>query len=151
MTIRDVIRQEAESAINTDPLTVAAAVLAKVTKADLLDLLAEEVKAVQRAAARSTERRAFRDVFIKTVDRPRAQVSDGLRSLFATPFHLGNGEEVNWLTASVEQHRQRIEHLSKIRAGLDRTIAQHEEAITLIEQAGASCLADITEVRAQAA
>lgn len=132
------------------PEAIASRVIDRVTKADLIPLIAAEVAHAQRAQARGTERAAFRETFAASTSKPPRAVPEGLRSLFATPFRLGDGSEVNWLTATVDDHRQRIDHLSKIREGLDRTIDQHREAIAIIESAGARCLADVTEVRVAA-
>ena len=60
-------------------------------------------------------------------------------------FALGKRESVQWLDATVEDHRQRIALLSRIRAGIDQTVQRHEEAVRQITEAGVTCLRDIVE------
>lgn len=144
MSIYETIRKEAEAS-DADPADLAADIVAKVTKADLVPLVEAEIRSTRRHTARGQERKAFREAFNASKEKPARVIPEGLRSLFATPFALGDGTEVNWLLATSDQHRERIAKLSKLRDGLDRTISQHREAVTLIEEAGVSCLADLTE------
>lgn len=58
-------------------------------------------------------------------------------------FALGDGRRVRWGEATVEEHRQRIEMLERMRAGLADTVALHAEAIAAIEAAGVVCLDEI--------
>lgn len=144
MTLAEAIAAAVEADPSGDPYFLAGQVLSKVTKADLLDLVAEEVKHAQRSAARRAERQAFRSM----VDRkprpvPAMPEDSPLRALFATGVSMGDGSRVEWGTMTVEQHEARIAMLAKMRGGIDSTIAQHTEAIRLITEAGVSCLAEL--------
>jgi len=141
------LRAEIERALSSEPMgdaeTLAATVVGKVAKAELVPLVAQVIRDAQRSSARTQERQAFREAFQAKANQPRPVLPDGLRSLFATPFRLGDGTEVRWLKATVGEHRQRIELLTKLRGGIDRTIAQHQDAVALIEDAGVTCLDDL--------
>lgn len=64
--------------------------------------------------------------------------------LLATHFALGDGTRVTWGSATVEQHRQRIEMLAAMASGTVETAARHQSAIAMLEAAGAASLADLT-------
>lgn len=65
------------------------------------------------------------------------------RELLTTVFALGDGTETTWGDATVDQHGQRIELLTKNAAGIMETAARHQVAIRMIEEAGVKCLADL--------
>jgi hypothetical protein len=65
------------------------------------------------------------------------------RELLGTLFALGDGIETTWGAATVDQHEQRIEMLTKNAAGLTETAARHQAAVRMIKDAGVSCLADL--------
>jgi hypothetical protein len=62
-----------------------------------------------------------------------------LDSVFAT----GDGSVVTWREASVEQHEQRIEMLTKMAAGTAETAAMHARAIEMIKESGAATLGQL--------
>lgn len=85
-----------------------------------------------------------------STDQLIAQVSEEVRlettrELLSTVFALGDGTEVTWGTATIEQHKQRIEMLTKNAAGIVETASRHTAAVRMIEEAGATCLADLAE------
>ena len=145
MDLREAIHVAVESDPNGDPLVLAGSVLSKVTKADLLGLVATEIRIAQRTAVRNAERQVFRALFDNKPRGSRPVPPPSLRRLFKTPFAIGDGSRVNWLDATVEQHEERIARLAEMRNGLDRTIAQHVEAVRLIKEAGVSCLAELPD------
>jgi hypothetical protein len=68
--------------------------------------------------------------------------------LLGTSFALGDGTSVTWGEATVDQHRQRVEMLSANAAGVVETAARHVAAVRMCEEAGVSCLAELTQERA---
>lgn len=57
----------------------------------------------------------------------------------AQRFYTGT-EYVTWGSATVQDHQDRIDYLSKLRGGITDTIGRHAEAIELLESADVSCL-----------
>jgi hypothetical protein len=66
-------------------------------------------------------------------------------------FALGDGTTVNWLSATVDQHRQRIAMLRKSIAGQQETVEFHEESIRFCEQTNTATVADALEASAAVA
>lgn len=67
----------------------------------------------------------------------------GARAAYLAERFYNGTEYVEWGAATVEDHLARIAYLTTLRDGIDNTIARHEEAITRIASAGATCLDDI--------
>jgi len=65
--------------------------------------------------------------------------------LLNTQIALGDGTMVTWGTATVEQHRQRIEMLAKNASGIVETAARHGSAIAMITDANATCLNELKD------
>jgi hypothetical protein len=63
--------------------------------------------------------------------------------LLASTFALGDGTDVTWGEATVEQHRQRIDLLARMAEGTIETAARHQAAIDLIEENGVARLAEV--------
>lgn len=95
----------------------------------------------RRATGRDIERRS-----------PLRQVFDGptplelRRERLESTFPIGDGRRIAWSTATVDDHRARIEYLREHIAGVEHTIREHETAIDLITAAGVTCLAEIESV-----
>lgn len=68
--------------------------------------------------------------------------------LLNSVFALGDGTRVTWGDATVEQHQQRIDLLTGMAAGTLETAARHHAAISMLEEAGATCLKQLTPVAA---
>ena len=104
----------------------------------LLPVLSEAVLMVRRADTRQVERAT-----------PVRAVWDGETSLerrrqrLEQTFPLPDGRRVSWLEATVADHLARIEYLRLHIAGVERTIAEHQDAIDLIQRLGGSCLGDV--------
>ena len=150
MTLKKLIHAALEETTDGDPHDIARRIRMKVSPEDILDLLAREVEWTQRGLARTVEHEAmsaFRSHFSGPLP-PLPRVDPGLRALFRTAFSLGDGTSVPWGQATIEQHEQRIAFLALQRDGLNRTIAQHQEAIRVISEAGATCLADLEQAAA---
>jgi len=58
-------------------------------------------------------------------------------------FPLPNGVRVAWGAATIEQHRTRIEMLTRHVNGVLTTVGRHVAAIVEIDTAGATCLNDL--------
>ena len=104
----------------------------------LLPILSEAVLMVRRADTRQVERATpVRAVWEgeTSVERRRLRLEQ--------TFPLPDGRRVSWLEATVADHLARIEYLRLHIAGVERTIAEHEDAIELIQRLGGSCLGDV--------
>ena len=87
--------------------------------------------------------RAARKVFVST--RADFNPIEARRALIRERFPLGNGEWVAWLDATVEQHRMRIDLLTKQISGIQVSVSVHERCIEIIERAGVTCLGEVPE------
>lgn len=145
--VREVISEIVAANPNGSIHDLALIVYDKVTKAEMLPLLEDAVLFARRNRTRATEHRittGFLRQFgssLPTVDAPDMQVA--FRRLLHQSVRLGDGQETTWGKATVEEHLQRLEMLRAKRAGLDRTIRFHEQAVELLESTGASCLLDV--------
>ena len=150
MTLKQLIHAALEETPDGDPHDIARRIRRKVSAEDMLRLLAREVEWTQRGLARIVEHEAmmaFRARFAESLP-PLPGVDPGLRALFRSAFSLGDGTSVTWGAATIEQHEQRIAFLELQRNGINRTIAQHQDAIRLITEAGTTCLDDLGEAAA---
>lgn len=154
------VRDAVKASPGDSPDVVAAALLDRVTKRDLLPLLVRCVEHEQRDQARRAERDAFDEVLRRQPSSPgrsfvplvKPQETAGAWSqFFGATFAVGSGERVDWATASVDQHRQRIEFLRRMRSGIDESIRRHQAAVEAIEAAGVTCLAELSTVVEDAA
>lgn len=137
--LRAAIRKAARDNPTGEPKALARRVIASLKKADWVDMVAVEIAHVLREIARDSEASAFRAFF----EQPTAPDFERLKTVFNTPISLGDGFSTSWGAATVEQHRQRIAFLEKLREGIAATIQRHEEAIRLIEGAGVTCLNEL--------
>lgn len=150
-TIATVAREDPEG----DKYELARSVVAKFTKSDLVPLVAEEIEHQRTIARRSQEDAAFAPLlkrFTAASDSMPSPVElaslDSFRALYKTSIKLGDGTTTTWGSASLAQHEQRLDMLLKLRAGLDKTIERHEEAIRILRASGAPCLEEVMEVAA---
>lgn len=58
-------------------------------------------------------------------------------------FSTGDGTRVTWREATVAQHQERIDSLSKHIAGTAETAAMHQRAVQMIESAGVQTLGEV--------
>lgn len=114
----------------------------RLARAVLYPLVLAHVDAVLRTRVRITEaevipsiRKHGARVFRPALDRKAMY----LRMKFA----LGDGTEVTWGDATVDQHLARIAMLERQVAGVSQTIERHRYAVDAIRKAGVSCLADL--------
>jgi hypothetical protein len=63
--------------------------------------------------------------------------------LLGTSFALGNGTEVGWGEATVDQHRQYVQMLAGLATGTMQTASRHQAAIRMCEEAEVDCLNDL--------
>ena len=143
-TINEVIHKTATGDPTGDPAVLARKLLLEIDNDLLVEMISEAIAGEQRALTRIVERTAFKAFFASpTNDIVAAQSNDSLRAIFSRTFSLGTGEAVAWGAATVDQHRQRIAMLQRMRDGIDATIYQHEEAIRVITEAGVTSLDEL--------
>lgn len=143
--------------------TIARRFVARVTKAQLVALVAHDVRDLQRERTRGVERRAFARLdpppvpksgdLAERLERPsrgyagrRDRAADEVscwRRIAGQTIRLGDGTNPTWGQARVAQHESRIVMLRGNRDGIDRTIGRHERAIRAIREAGVECLDDL--------
>jgi len=144
-----VLREAAHERPNDDPRAIAHTLLDTLTRDDLIALLADEIAGQQRMRVCGIERREFapppRPAGVPEDFAPRL---DPFAALRGERIALGNGQQVEWHLATVEQHAERVAMLDRMRQGLGRTIERHQLAIRLIRDAGVSCLADLEKLEA---
>jgi predicted lipoprotein len=141
MSLRDLIVKALESDPSVDAELVAENLLPRVSKAQLLPLLVDEVESLQRLRVRQVERRAFggKRGAAAVSERSRPRLAEVYRETFA----LYDGRRVSWGEATVADHRQRVDRLRMQRRAIGETIARHEDAISLCEEHGVDRLIDI--------
>jgi hypothetical protein len=144
-----VIREECEKRPDASDDAIAVEVMKRAKVAAqasmfLLPVMAGAVGQQRRSEVRLVERR----VFPRSARRVLGAASDvvTMRSeLVGASFALGDGRLVEWLKATVDEHLARIAYLQKFVAGIDTTIAAHQEAIARIQKFGGTCLGDIED------
>lgn len=132
-----------------DDLAIALEVLARAgaskrTTDALLVVVVDAVGTVRRNDTRNVERSVFGS---GSKRRNLGEIIDSRnlrKQLVDECFFLGDGgPPIRWGEATVEQHRAYIAMLEKQIVGTQATITRHEDAITLIESCGVSCLDEI--------
>lgn len=105
----------------------------------------------EKAAMPGTGRRPARRAATVTGGGYEPDVA-ALRLILHQTFKVTRGgEEVEWASATVEQHRQRAAALRKQERGLSNTAARHEMAAAMIEREGVTCLAEALKKKEEAA
>jgi len=146
VSLASVIRKAAQGNPTGDPKKMAVALIAKLSKPELVQLLADEIAGEQRLLTLSSEKSAFAREFLSRPETVGTEaVAKAFKELAGTRFSLGAGLQVEWMEATVEDHRARIAYLAKLRNGIDETISRHQAAIDAIEEAGVSCLREIAQ------
>lgn len=141
VTFRDLMESNAADSIDETAVRVEAALrLSKLQRQVLHVMIRDAVRLEWRNATRLVEPR----VSGGTPAAPAQDRADYVGERFA----LGDGRYVLWGEATVDDHRQRIDMLAKLRLGLERTIAAHEDAVAQILAADVKCLNDLAEVAA---
>lgn len=103
----------------------------------LLPILTDEVRRLRRRHVAWVERQTFRDL---SAGEP---AEGGWLRLLPESFVLPDGRMVTWGTATVEDHEARIEWLNGQMHALAQDVDRHEQAVKLIREHGATCLAEI--------
>jgi len=160
MGAADIIRKAVAEDPTGDPQVIAASIRRRLSGRDVVGLIVHVIVAEQRNLARRQEQVAFSSIHRAsrmfdpadpgtpveemTLGNTAAKLMELLES---SPFKMGDGSDpLQWGTATVAQHEARIAMLSKIRDGIDATIARHREAISLCRQAGVDRLMDVPKV-----
>jgi len=127
-----------------DVYFLAEMILDNLERAELVYLIAEEIKHRKRQNVREVEHKIFQKFFEKgSENEVKIGTAKELQELFKAHFALGDGQEAVFGKATVEEHEQRVVMLGKDIAGLERTKQLHLEAIRIIEEAGVTCLEEI--------
>lgn len=104
------------------------------------------VKVRLRKLTRIKEAKAFSSTRLKGSPVKAVLTSPAaLKALLSDTFPLPDGRRVTWGEATVDDHEERAAMLLDHIATVEVTVARHEAAIALIQDAGVSCLAEIDE------
>jgi hypothetical protein len=87
--------------------------------------------------------RKVSEVVREYAEQIRLEVTE---ELLRSKFALGDGTELTWGGATVDQHRQRIELLQRNAVGTLETAARHQAAIRMLEEKNVSCLEEYAYV-----
>lgn len=143
LTFADVMAANTAHDIDSTAKAIAGAIgLSGLQYRVLLPLIRDEVRRLWRSTARDVEPSFSAS---EAVD-PAADRRSYLEARFK-----GVSGYVTWGEATVEDHRAYVDMLQKLRGGIERTIAAHEQAIEQIVAAGVTCLNDIVGAAAGAA
>jgi hypothetical protein len=150
MSLHDEIRKLAVAAPDDEPQVLAGTLLDRLPREELTDLIADEIRSLQRAIVRTRESDAFHVLFEAAASRPGRPIAatPEFRSLFKEEFAVGDGTKATWGKATIDQHRFRVQFLTNQIEGLTATRARHEWAVTVLEQTGANCLEEISGIAA---
>ena len=108
------------------------------TRSLLLPIVTEAVLMARRKVTRQHER----TVPIDSIYDGQTTLS-ARQALLDQSFALGDGRYVTWGEATEADHLARINILAAHIEGVQKTIDQHETAISFIHQRGVSCLGEI--------
>lgn len=152
-TAREMIRERLDAGCELSNESVAIDVMNELgvpasASIALVDIVAGEVGRIRRDEVRGVEHAAERDQKVPSRRRTlgmEPQPIDARQRLLDETFATGDGRHVRWGDATVDDHAARIAMLSKLCGGITQTIARHEEAISTIRRAGATCLREIEE------
>lgn len=156
------LNEAIEQALETNPAAsnhdIARAALEAVPKGELLALLVDHVTHLRRHRTRDAERAAFEHLNNRanhtpiSLPQPQTRTASSMLSQLAKErFSLGNGSTANWLTATREDHKQRLEFLQKQVDGKLATMERHREALRLMDATGTDTLGDALQAQNKAA
>lgn len=87
--------------------------------------------------------RTWTDWLVKTTaEEVRLETT---RELLSSMFALGDGTDVSWGDATIEQHQRRAEMLLRNAVGNTDTAALHTAAVRMITEAGVTCLREVSD------
>jgi len=139
-SLRDLIR-EADTDRTVTDADLARVLLDALTASGqvglLMPILTDEVRRVRRFQVARIERETFGG---QTGGEP---AEGGWLRLLPESLTLPDGRLVTWGTATVEDHEARIEWLNGQIGALAADVDRHEQAVKLIREHGATCLAEI--------
>lgn len=155
MNVHERIHKEVTAQPDADAAALSSEILRMCSKADLEPLLVAAIENVQRGMVRSRERANF-DRLMASIQPQILPTVPTFNSADFVPFlkqriAIGDSSRTTWGLATVEEHRARLAMLMAQRNGLTVTIRRHEEAIRLLEESGARCLADVVATTAKEA
>jgi hypothetical protein len=117
-------------------------------------LVAEEPEEMERFehdwVPRWLSESALDRMFYNDINRALQDYADKIRfevtaELLDTVFAIGDGTKVSWRDATVTQHEQRVELLTKMIVGTTETAAMHIRAVRMIKDAGVDTLGQLAE------
>ena len=86
----------------------------------------------------------FRDAVTKLLDKVVEQTRfEVTAELLDTVFATGDGTRVTWGDATVLQHQERVDMLTRMMVGTSETAAMHIRAVDMIKDAGVETLAEV--------
>lgn len=157
MNIQERINKEVTDQPDWEADQIAERIQRFCSKQDYWPLLIAAIQNRQRMHTRLMEDQRFAELManlrpdpLPLPSMPAQSIGDFL-PLLRRPIQIGDGTRSSWGMATVDQHRLRLAMLMAQRNGLTQTIHRHEEAIRLLEESGASCLAALADVREKAA
>lgn len=155
MSIYRIIEEVLTEDPSGEPMALAAEVVRRVRrKQDFLPVVADAIRTQQRNRVRHIERSAgaallSRFTTGKPMSFPKSEPGEAVAkflSILHEPISFGDGSPpVTWGKATLEELKARREMLVKKRDGINRTIEQLDEAISVLEKSGARCLEDLIE------
>jgi len=125
-----------------DARILAKKALRKITRLEILGLLIIEIRHQQRLETHKKEETSALDLIL--TGRSPASVSQVRDFLHAT-FSLGDGRQVTWGEATIEEHQTRIENLQKHVKAVSETILRHEKAVRRLKKHKVTCLNELGE------
>lgn len=141
MNLRDAITSHP----TVSAFDLATSLVDQIDKNEIILILSNEISRIRRTEVSSVERSVFSSLASNTpqVSLVTPDYIQAFKELFDEKFKLGDGTEVEWGKATVEEHLIRRDMLTKKRDGLTRTISRHDEAIRILTVTGARCLDEV--------
>ena len=154
MNLRQRISELVAENPSMDADTIARKLLDDINLNDVLPLIVDEIKHVQRAVTQRHERaaniarlnathRPCSTAQNETIAAMMASNTQRVRELLRRQWQLGDGTCVDVGAATLDQIRQRLDMLRKQRNGLSTTIGYLEQIEAELVRTGASCLNDL--------
>lgn len=146
MTATEKLTKVAKDNPDADPRLLAKRVVATLSRADIIQLVAEEIRDLQRRFVKLVENDALEALFARGDSDVQVAASgedDPLRVLFGRKLAIGDGQKVNAEDMTLDQWVARRAMLIAIRDGTDRAIRVCDVAIRRLSASGARSLGQV--------
>lgn len=145
MTASETIAEVARRNPNADPKALARRIYAGLSRAQFIELIADEIADQQRRLVKIVEEDILDALFAKASPTPKIVVSadDPLRLLFGHMIAFGAGESVLAEDMTLDQWVARRAMLVSQRNGIDRAVEVCDAVIDRIQSAGIQRLRDL--------